>query len=91
MDNLDCIKSEITQLYKTKPSIHISVRSTRPKVILEKAPAVIVGVYRNIFQIEENGSGHTVRHTFQYGEVLIGQVVIEELDFIPTVSILNKK
>ncbi len=31
------------------------------------------------------------RHTFQYGDVLIGQVVIEELNFVRPVSVLNKE
>ena len=45
----------------------------------------------NIFQVEEcEGGRMPTRHTFQYGEVLIGQVKIEELDCVPMVSILNK-
>ena len=90
MDSLELIKIGIKKLYKTNPDIHISVKTQRPKISVEKAPAVITGVYRNIFQIEENSSGRSVRHTFQYGDVLIGHVVIEELDYIPMVSILNK-
>ena len=91
MDNLDYIKSEIEKLYKNNPNIHISLKLARPRIIVEGTPAVITGVYRNIFQIEENDSGHPTRHTFKYGDVLIGHVVIQELDYIPTVSILNKK
>ena len=30
-------------------------------------------------------------HTVQYGDILIGQVKINELDDVPMVSILNKK
>ena len=91
MDRLDYIKKEITRLYQTNPNIHISVRLTRPKVIVEGTPAVITGIYRHIFQIEENDSGRPTRHTFQYADVLIGQVSIAELDYCPAVSILNKK
>lgn len=91
MDHLDYIKSSIKELYQTNPSIHISVKLARPKVIVEGTPARITGVYRNIFQIEENESGRPARHTFQYGDVLIGHVVIKELDYVPTVSILKKK
>ena len=91
MDKLAYIKSEIEKLYKTNPNIHLSVKLTRRNVIVEGTPAVITGVYRNIFQIEENDNGRHTRHTFQYGDVVIGQVVIEELDYFPTVSILNKK
>ena len=46
----------------------------------------------NIFQVEERESGRIpARHTFQYTDVLIGQVKIEELDGAPTVNLLNQK
>ena len=91
MSTVEHIKSEIKRLYETAPNIHINVKMTHPKVIVEGTLAKIVGVYKNIFQIEENDRGRPTRHTFQYGDVLIGQVVIEELDYVPMVSILNKK
>ena len=92
MDYIDQIKNGIERLYKTNPNIHISVSRTHPKIIVEKSPAKIVGVYKNIFQVEEcEVSKTSTRHTFQYGDVLIGQVVIEELNFIRPVSVLNKK
>ena len=91
MSNIDYIKGEIERLYKTDPNVHVSVRLTHPRVEVENSPARIVGVYRNIFQIEENNRGTVSRHTFQYGEVLIGHVIILELDYLPMVSILDKK
>ena len=92
MDNMDYIKSGIEKLFKTNPNIHISVSKTRPKVIVDASPAKIVGVYKNIFQVEEcEGGKMPTRHTFQYGEVLICQVKIKELDHVLMVSILNKK
>ena len=92
MDSMDYIKSGIEKLFNTNPNIHISVSRTHPKVIVDASPARIVGVYKNIFQVEEcEGGKMPTRHTFQYGEVLIGQVKIEELDYVPMVSILNKK
>ena len=92
MSTVEHIKSEIKRLYETDPNIHISVSRTHPKVIVDASPAKIVGTYKNIFQIEESEGGKMpTRHTFQYGDVLIGQVVIEELNYVPMVSILNKK
>ena len=92
MDHIEQIKSGIEKLFKTNLKIHISVSKTHPKVIVDASPAKIVGVYKNIFQVEECEVGKMpIRHTFQYGEVLIGQVKIEELDYVPIVSILNKK
>lgn len=92
MDYIEQIKSGIEKLFKTNPNIHISVSRTHPKVIVDASPAKIVGVYRNIFQVEECESGKIyARHTFQYGDILIGQVMIEELNFVHPVSVLNKK
>ena len=53
MDTMDYIKSGIEKLFKTNPNIHISVSKTHPKVIVDASPAKIVGVYKNIFQVEE--------------------------------------
>ena len=92
MDYIKQIKSGIQKLYKTNLNIHISVSKAHPRVIVDASPAKIVGVYKNIFHIEEcEGGKMPTRHTFQYGDVLIGQVKIEELDYVPMVSILNKK
>ena len=91
MDYIEQIKNGIERLYKTHPNIHISVSRSHPKIVVEKSPAKIIGVYKNIFQIEENNIGRPSRHTFQYGDVLIGQVVIEELNFVRPVSVLNNK
>ncbi len=91
MDNLERIRRGIEKLYKTNPNVHVSVRSTRPRVVVEETSAVITGVYRNIFQIEENDSGRPVRHTVQYGEVLTGRVTIAELDCVFTDSNSDNK
>jgi len=87
MYNIDSIKKHIKRLCETNPNIHISVKLTRPKAVAIDTPARIIGVYNNIFQIEECGdSKPPARHTFQYGEVLIGKVVIKELDYVPVSS-----
>lgn len=91
MNTVEYIKSEIKRIYETNPNIHISVKLTRPRLTIEGAPVTIVGVYKNIFQIEESDKGRTNSHAFQYGDVLTGQVVIEELDYVPMTSLLNKK
>lgn len=79
MSTVDYIKSEINRLYKTNPNIHININMSRPKLTVAATPAVIKGVYPNIFRIEENVSGHPRCHSIQYTEVLIGQVGIPEL------------
>ena len=91
MDKLDYIKGEIEKLYQNNPHVHINVKITRSKIIKEDTAVTITGVYRNIFQIQETDGSRITRHTFQYGEVLVGQVVIKELDYAPSVSRLNNK
>ena len=92
MDSIEQIKRGVERLYKISPSVHISVNKARSRIFIERVPARIVGVYKNIFQIEECESGTLPqRHTFQYGDVLIGQVVIEELQYAPAVSTSKKK
>ena len=86
MKPLEYIKTEITRLYEENPHVHISVKITRPKVAVEHASAKIVGVYKNIFQIETLEDGHQNRYTFQYNDVLMGQISIEELSLAPLES-----
>lgn len=79
MANIEYIKRKIKKLYETNPNVHINVKLTHPKLTVNTTPAVIKGVYPNIFRIEENISGHPRCHTVQYTEVLLGQVNISEL------------
>ena len=91
MNDIEYIKSGIEKLYKTNPNIHISVSKTHPKVIVDASHVKIVGVYKNIFRIEECEGKRPRCHIVQYGDILIGQVKINELGYVPMVSILNKK
>lgn len=86
MIGIEYVRNGIEQLYKEAPSIHISICTSHPKVVVENGTAVIIGVYKSIFQVEENSSGHTRRHTFQYNDVLIGQVRIAELNYKPIIN-----
>jgi len=79
MNIIERIRDEVAQLYKTKPDIHISIKTTRPRVSVKNTPARIVGVYKNIFQIEESGL-HVKLHTVKYSDLLVGTVAITELD-----------
>ena len=92
MDYIAQIKKGVEKLYQNNPNVHISLSKTHPKINVSASPAKIVGVYKNIFRIEERENGKLpVHHSIQYGDILIGQVVIEELDFVRPVIALNKK
>lgn len=90
-DTVEYIKNGIENLYKTNPNIHISVKLPHSKSPIENSPAKITGVYRHLFQVEEEDNVHIVRHTFQYNEVLVGHVKIEEFEIPQSVSIISKK
>ena len=84
MKTIQDIKSEIKNLYETNPNIHINVKASRSKSLVEMAPAVIKNVYPKFFCIEECSNGHAKRHSIQYAEVLMGNVAIAELNSIDT-------
>ena len=84
MNMMEYIKNRVENLYRTNPSVHVTVNRTHPKITVESSSAIIVGVYKNIFQLEErNGRKHPIRYTFQYGDLLTGQIVIDELGDTP--------
>ena len=84
MNTIEYIKGQIKKLYESNPNIHLSVKLMQSKILAENVPVKIVDVYRNIFQIEEIGvTVRPERRSFQYGDVLIGRIVIQELDYTP--------
>ncbi len=80
MDSLDSIKRKISYLYKNHPEIHVNISLGRPKISLQNDPAKIVGIYPNVFIIEESSSGSVKSHTLQYIDVLTKQIEIVELN-----------
>lgn len=83
---MDRIRSQIRRLYETDPNIHLNVTISHPKTAVRNAPAVIKGVYRNLFLIQESDFGYPRYHSIQYAEVMIGQVEIPELGNIQPVN-----
>ncbi len=80
MKSIESIKSQIQRLYETNPNIHINIKMTHPRITVNGTAATITGVYRNLFRIVEHDRGYARTHSIQYAEVLIGQVVIEEVE-----------
>lgn len=75
----ESIKKDVKKLYDSGAIIHVAVSMNRPKINKEGVQAKIVGAYPHIFQIEEC-SAEKQRYTFQYTDILIGQVRIAELN-----------
>ncbi len=76
---VETIRNDIKNRFETDPVIHMNVTMRHPKIAVTNGPAVIKGVYPNIFQVEEYSQGYTRRHSIQYNDVLMGRVEILEL------------
>ena len=76
MNTKNKIKNQIQMLFQTNPIIHVDVSINRPRITLSNQEARIKGVYKNIFQIESNGTCYSI----QYSELLINTIRIAELE-----------
>ncbi len=75
MAAIDWIKLRVQQLYQDNPDIHIDVSMNRPRIKIVNQEAKIIGIYKNVFQIETQGQ----HHTLLYSDILIKRVRIAEL------------
>lgn len=67
---LQQIWQHISERYRSDPNIRINVSLRQPRLHLNNVPVKITGVYRHIFQVEEDSSGQPKRHALQYADVL---------------------
>ena len=67
---LQQIRQRISERYRSDPNIRINVSLRQPRLHLNNVPVKITGVYRHIFQVEEDSSGQSKRHALQYADVL---------------------
>lgn len=79
MNTLEYIKGRIKELYESGEPVHIELRATHSRLRSYCMPARITGVYKSIFGVETEENGQTEKRTYQYSDVLIGQIIIEEL------------
>lgn len=77
------IKKKLARLLENDPCVHISVRATHSKILADNAEAKIVGVYSNIFRVEEESMGYKRFHAFQYADIITGAVEVKELGILP--------
>ncbi len=76
----DYVKTKLQVLYKTTPTVHITVNLCKPSVQLTMVEARLVGLYEHIFQIEAQRNGRIDKYSIQYSDVMAGIVKIEELN-----------
>ena len=79
MTNLSLIKSQIFYLYKTNPKVHIDVSNKSYRKHLTNVPAVITGVYPNIFTAKLKEDDIEKTYTCQYVDLLTHNIEIKEL------------
>ena len=76
MTQLDAIKKKIACLYATSPIIRVNVRLYYPRLEITNDIVKIMGVYKNIFCIEEYSTGFPRTHSLQYVDILTGNFEI---------------
>ena len=73
------IRQRISERYRSDPNIRINVSLRQPRLHLCDVPVRITGVYRHIFQVEEDSSGQPKRHALHYADVLTHDIELLDL------------
>ena len=76
---LQQIRQRISERYRSDPNIRINVSLRQPRLHLCDVPVRITGVYRHIFQVEEDSSGQPKRHALQCADVLTHDIELLDL------------
>lgn len=76
---LQQIRQHISERYRSNPNIRINVSLRQPRLHLNNVPVKITGVYRHIFQVEEDSSGQPKRHALQYADVLTHDIELLDI------------
>ena len=76
---LQQIRQRILERYRSDPNIRINVSLRQPRLHLNNVPVKITGVYRHIFQVEEDSSGQSKRHALQYADVLTHDIELLDI------------
>ena len=76
---LQQIRQRISERYRSDPNIRINVSLRQPRLYLRDVPVKITGVYRHIFQVEEDSSGKPKRHALQYADVLTRDIELLDI------------
>ena len=76
---LQQIRQRISERYLSDPNIRINVSLRQPRLHLCDVPVRITGVYRHIFQVEEDSSGQPKRHALPYADVLTHDIELLNL------------
>ncbi|MBQ3155849.1 MAG: hypothetical protein IJB81_02850 [Clostridia bacterium] len=72
---LEGCRAYVAAICKENPQIRLNIALSHAKAV-QDAPAVIVGVYKHVFCVEETSCGIPQRHTFTYADLLTRRVEI---------------
>lgn len=90
-NHIDTIKSAIKEFYDNKTPLNVYVKTTHTPSDGTLSPAIITGVYNNLFLIDIKEDGTIKHQSFTYSDVLIGQIEFKELDYKPQSSQIPKE
>lgn len=76
---LEQIRRRISERYQSDPNSRVNVSLRQPRLHLNDVPVRITGVYRHIFQVEEDSSGQPKRHALQYADVLTHDIELLDI------------
>lgn len=75
-NHLSEIKSQIKKLYNENPNVLADLSFRGERNHLKDVPAVITAVYSNIFTVNIDENGIIRKHSFQYSDILTGNLKI---------------
>ncbi len=78
MKTVEEIKSEIAKLNERGALLHVSIKTTRPRIDVTDATVKIIGVYPHMMRVEETADSAAC-HSIRYTDILIGYVKIREI------------
>lgn len=78
-NDLSLIKVRVNALFLKKQKIHIDLSQKNKNKNLSHLTAEITGVYPNVFTVKAVKNGRETDYNFQYTDLLIHNVEIEEL------------
>lgn len=79
-NDLSVIKTQVKTLFLKKQKIHIDLSQKNKNKSLSHLSAEITGVYPNVFTVKAMKNGRETAYNFQYSDLLIHNVAIEELN-----------
>ncbi len=76
MNSIEKVRDLIKDYYSNGKNLRLNVNISKQKVHLKEVEAKILGVYSNVFRIEDLSCGKHNCYTLQYTDVILKQIEI---------------